>query len=226
MIRVFCCLKIIIPCSLTQDKRYFVLFRIICHVNIRITGSFACGYDALLFFRKTVFLCIKLSCLDKMIAITHYYSATNQQQCRRNNETEKKMHYLMNFFKCGLFGWGLECFWTGCHSLFYETPKKLTCTTSIWMFPIYGLAVFIEPIYHLIKKKSTLFRGFIYTLCIFLVEYSTGTFLKKKNRCPWNYSDKKVNIKGIIRLDFAPLWFIVGLLFERLVRGPAKKRVR
>ncbi len=128
------------------------------------------------------------------------------------------MHYLTNFFKCGLCGWGLECFWTGCHSLLHDKSKKLTCTTSIWMFPIYGLAVFIEPIYRLIKDKSMLFRGFIYTFFIFFVEYGTGTYLKKKERCPWDYTDAKINIKGIVRLDFAPLWFIVGLLFERLIR--------
>ena len=33
--------------------------------------------------------------------------------------------------------------------------------------------------------------------------------------CPWDYSDAKYNIDGLVRLDFAPAWFILGLVFEK-----------
>ena len=36
--------------------------------------------------------------------------------------------------------------------------------------------------------------------------------------CPWDYSQCRANIHGLIRLDFAPLWFAVGLLFEQLTK--------
>ena len=54
-------------------------------------------------------------------------------------------------------------------------------------------------------------------LCIFAVEFVTGSFLKLMHLCPWDYSQSPWNINGVIRLDYAPVWFIAGLLFEWLV---------
>ncbi len=122
-----------------------------------------------------------------------------------------------DFLKCGLVGWGLECFWTGCVSLFDKKDKQLSCSTSLWMFPIYGLASSMTPLFHKMKGKNVLLRGSLYTTCIFLAEYGTGKILKKKNCCPWDYSDCKANYHGLIRLDYAPLWFLVGLLYEKIL---------
>ena len=121
-----------------------------------------------------------------------------------------------NFFKCGLIGWCFECFFTGIHSLF-SRKHTLPCKTSLWMFIIYGLASLIKPLYYLIKHVPTYIRGIVYTTLIFFTEYVTGNFLKKRNACPWDYSKSKHNINGLIRLDYAPLWFIVGLIYERFL---------
>lgn len=107
----------------------------------------------------------------------------------------------------------MEVFWTGFNS-FLKKDMRLISTTSIWMFFIYGLACFFEPIYDLIMIFPVFIRGGIYVLCIFAAEYITGIVMKKFNICPWDYSDAKYNIHGIIRLDYAPLWFFAGLLFE------------
>lgn len=71
--------------------------------------------------------------------------------------------FAKNLFKCGLMGWGFECFWT-------------------------------------------------------------GSFLKKKGCCPWDYSDAKHNYKGIIRLDYIPVWFLVGLIYERVLTKPTSEK--
>ena len=65
----------------------------------------------------------------------------------------------------------------------------------------------------------------IITMClIFLTEYVSGTILKKRNCCPWDYSHAKLNIHGVIRLDYAPVWFLTGLLYERfLTRADRRK---
>ena len=34
----------------------------------------------------------------------------------------------------------------------------------------------------------------------------------------WDYSRAKFNIKGVIRLDYAPLWFTAGLFFEKFLK--------
>lgn len=126
--------------------------------------------------------------------------------------------FFKNFFKCGFCGWCLECMWTGMGSLFSHKNRQLLCQTSLWMFPIYGLAAFFKPVCIKIGKCSTLLRGSIYTLCIFIAEYTTGSILKHYNACPWDYSRSKYNYKGLIRLDYAPAWFAAGLLFENIIK--------
>lgn len=120
-----------------------------------------------------------------------------------------------NFILCGFAGWCLEIIWTGICSL-VKKDYKLTCNTSFWMFPIYGLGSFIGIVSTHIRRIPVLIRGLIYASAIYITEYVTGSLLKKHNVCPWDYSNAKLNYKGLIRLDFAPLWFIVGLLFEKI----------
>jgi uncharacterized membrane protein len=119
------------------------------------------------------------------------------------------------FLLCGLIGWCMEILWTGLES-FRRRELALVGRSSIWMFPIYGMASFLSPISKWIKNKNAIFRGGIYAVCIFAGEFFTGTLLKKYDLCPWDYSRSKLHFKGLIRLDYAPLWFFVGLFFEKL----------
>ena len=57
---------------------------------------------------------------------------------------------------------------------------------------------------------------------IFSAEYLTGTFLKSLGICPWDYTGRMLSVDGVIRLDFAPFWFMTGLLFEYLTGGKEK----
>ena len=122
-----------------------------------------------------------------------------------------------NFIRCGICGWGLELLWTGFLS-FRRREWKLTGHSSLWMFPIYGMAAFLKPLSNFLcsKKCSFLLRGFLYMLFIFTAEYMSGSLLKKHHCCPWDYSGTHFQINGVIRLDYAPLWFFCGLLFEYL----------
>lgn len=53
---------------------------------------------------------------------------------------------------------------------------------------------------------------------IFFAEFISGSILKKLGICPWDYSGTPFNIEGVIRLDYAPLWFGLGLFYEKLFR--------
>ena len=110
----------------------------------------------------------------------------------------------------------MEIIYTSMKSL-HENNRKLIGNTSIWMFPIYGMASVLAPICRLLKGKNMMLRGGIYTCFIFAGEYLSGTFLRKLKACPWDYSHARFNIKGLIRLDYAPLWFGAGLLFEKIL---------
>lgn len=85
------------------------------------------------------------------------------------------------------------------------------------MFPIYGAAAFLSPLFHKIRRFPVLLRGTLYMMLIFAGEFLSGSILKKHQACPWDYSKAKFNVKGVIRLDYAPVWFLTGLLFERLL---------
>lgn len=126
---------------------------------------------------------------------------------------------ITNFLLCGLSGWCMECFWTGMSSIKRKDPA-LVCRTSIWMFPIYGMASFLKPVHKIFKNRNALVRGGIYTFFIYATEFFTGNLLKKYGACPWDYSRAKLNYKGLIRFDYAPAWFIMGLFYEKLLNRP------
>lgn len=125
--------------------------------------------------------------------------------------------FVHNFIHCGILGWCMEIIFTALDS-FRKRQFTLKGNTSIWMFPIYGMASFLAPICHLLKNKAVFIRGLTYALLIFLGEYITGSILRKKNLCPWDYSKAKWNINGLIRLDYILNWFLAGLIFERLIK--------
>ena len=130
-----------------------------------------------------------------------------------------------NFLLCGLLGWSLEIFWTGLHSLF-KRDRQLMGYSSLWMFPIYGMAALIRPVYRVLRNHSAFFRSMFYSAGIFCCEYLSGSFLKKHHLCPWDYSSSPFNINGVIRLDYAPLWMAAGLIFERILTGSSGKNAQ
>lgn len=123
---------------------------------------------------------------------------------------------IQNFLLCGSLGWCLEISWTGFHSLL-KGQMTMMGKTSLLMFPIYGCAAFIEPIYEKISFLPVVFRGLLYTVGFFAVEYASGSLLKYFHMCPWDYSLSPFQYKGVIRLDYAPLWFGTSLVFEKIL---------
>lgn len=129
-----------------------------------------------------------------------------------------------NFIKCGMIGWAMELFFSSMDALTRSSDRRLIGRTSLLMFPIYGAASVMKPLAEKLSRKPVLLRGGIYTGLIYAGEYASGKFLKKRDMCPWDYSDAKYNIDGVIRLDYAPVWFTLGLVFEKcLCPGRAKR---
>lgn len=123
--------------------------------------------------------------------------------------------FLHNFLVCGVTGWCMEITFTALDSL-RRRDMKLKGNTSVWMFPIYGLGAFLAPVGRLLRSRPVWVRGLTYMILIFSAEFITGTLLRKKSLCPWDYGRSSWNVKRLIRLDYAPFWFGAGLLFERL----------
>lgn len=117
----------------------------------------------------------------------------------------------------GLIGWLVEVVFTGIGSL-VSGSWYLTGYTYLWMFPIYAMAIFLEPLHDRIRYVVWPVRGFIYVGVIFFIEYMAGFILDMSiGFCPWDYTGlTSYTLDGYIRLDFLPFWFLAGLLFERL----------
>ncbi|MDE7271243.1 MAG: putative ABC transporter permease [Acetatifactor sp.] len=124
--------------------------------------------------------------------------------------------FFHNFMKCGLTGWCMEVMFTALNSL-RRRDMTLKGITSIWMFPIYGCAAFLRPLFKLMRNRPLLLRGITYMTLIFSVEFLSGSFLRRRKLCPWDYARSRYNIGRVIRLDYAPFWFSAGLLFEHML---------
>ena len=124
---------------------------------------------------------------------------------------------VKKFLIFGVLGWCAEILWTGFCSLL-SGDSALTAKTYLWMFPIYGLGALAEPLFLAFRKYCPLWQrcGF-YVLCIFTVEFLTGALLQlMTGACPWDYGDRMFSVMGFIRLDYAPLWAILGFFFEEV----------
>lgn len=121
-----------------------------------------------------------------------------------------------NFLICGITGWCMEIIFTSLGSLL-TGDFTLTGHSSLWMFPIYGIAAFIFPLYQKIAYFPIWLRASLYAVLIFFVEFITGMLLKTFHLCPWNYEHAAWNLAGVIRLDYFFFWCIAGLVFEKLL---------
>lgn len=124
------------------------------------------------------------------------------------------------FFLYGLTGWCAEVLFTGIHDYIRHRDPRLPARSSLWMFPIYGLArPLFEPLHRQLvrHRASTPTRAAAYGLGFLTVEYVTGRALRAAiGEAPWDYSQAAANVDGLIRLDYFPLWAAAGLALERL----------
>ncbi|NLI58150.1 MAG: hypothetical protein GX387_06480 [Clostridium sp.] len=122
---------------------------------------------------------------------------------------------LKRFIIYGVIGWSIEIVWTGLHSLIFG-DIVMQAYTNLWMFFIYGCAIFLEPLHDIMKKWRWVFRGVLWVIIIWGIEYTSGTILLNLlGHYPWYYSGKFA-IDNLVRIDYGPAWFVAGLIFERV----------
>ncbi|AKF83964.1 Putative ABC-transporter type IV [Myxococcus fulvus] len=127
---------------------------------------------------------------------------------------------LSRFLLYGCTGWVLEVLFTGANAAL-RRDRSATAQTYLWMHPIYGgTALALEEVSARLKPLPRPVRALAYTALIFGAEYATGWLLKKVlGRCPWDYTPHRWSVHGLIRLDYAPAWYLTALLFEPVRDG-------
>jgi hypothetical protein len=122
---------------------------------------------------------------------------------------------VKRFLIYGIIGWSTEIIWTGVGSLI-SGDMRLVGYSNMWMFFIYGSAVFLEYIHDIIGRWNWFVRGVIWVTIIWGMEYTSGLLLYSiLGVHPWIYTDPFA-VDGLITLAYAPAWFIAGLVFERI----------
>lgn len=125
---------------------------------------------------------------------------------------------LIRFVLYGIGGWCGEILFTALTESLPRRDWRLTGTTYLWMFPIYGAIVFLyEPVHDLIRDYSWLFRALIWSLGFTVVEWISGWLLARlTGRCPWDYvaAGKRFAINPYVRWDYFIVWAVIGLALE------------
>lgn len=90
--------------------------------------------------------------------------------------------------------------------------------TSPWMLPVYALvAPLFEPVHDRLRGRSLPARASLYALGFSVAEYASGRALRRiRGSAPWDYSHARLNLHGLVRVDYLPVWGAAGLAFEHL----------
>ena len=124
---------------------------------------------------------------------------------------------MIGFLLLGATGITMEVFYTAIVARAWRSGRGYSYA---WMFPVYGAAypaiMIAQP---LIADFPLLIRGVVYALMFILGEWMSGWALRVLlGEAPWEagYREHRTIGQGLVRPDLAPMWFLVGILFERL----------
>ncbi len=151
------------------------------------------------------------------------------------------MALVVRFVCYGLLGWAIEIVWTALGAAIFGQSApgtlgveaagasaggrrrwSLAGHTTLWMFPLYGSMVFLfEPLHDALRPWAWPMRALVYAGAFLAVEYAAGWLLRRvTGTCPWDYATRRSQprwqVHGLIRLDYAPAWALLGLALERV----------
>ncbi len=132
---------------------------------------------------------------------------------------------LAYFVLFAVFGVAFEVSWVSLLDFIKTGNPRLKGRSSLWMFPVYGCLLFVVLfVTSVFPNCPWWFRGVVYVVLIFILEYLSGAFVKGLTGvAPWDYgkktsdgvgSPKRYSIDGLICLEYLPLWYFGGLLAE------------
>lgn len=123
----------------------------------------------------------------------------------------------------GLLGLGLECAFTAALDAKDADNPYLLGHSSLWYVPLYAVLplLVMQGLGHWLFTQPWPVRGLVYTALAFAFEFlGMGALRLMLGSSPSeaSYFQSKWNVKGLIRLDFAPAWCVAGFLFEFVFR--------
>jgi len=94
---------------------------------------------------------------------------------------------------------------------------RLKGETYLWMLPVYAV---VPSIYIFVQSTfpdiNWVVKGLVYMLAFYLLEFIAGLLIKALvGVSPWNYKTYRFHYKEVICLEYAPVWFIYGIVGEK-----------
>lgn len=129
---------------------------------------------------------------------------------------DRKLKWYERGLLYGCLGITAEVVFTSfAHPSWSLSGYSYTWMLLVWPFGFF----FIDYAHRYINRYNIIARALIYMIICFLVEYTSGILFKiTLGGIPWDYSnDTYWNIDGAIRLDYAFIWALAGLVGERIV---------
>jgi uncharacterized membrane protein len=128
---------------------------------------------------------------------------------------------LRRFLAYGFVGWAVEVAFTGLSGSRWFRDRRLRGHSYLWMLPIYGAGgLLLERLHDGLASRGTArwARALAYTAGIYGVEFGSASMLNRLiGDVPWRYLSG-LNLRGYVRLDYAPFWYACGWWFEPLER--------
>ena len=139
-----------------------------------------------------------------------------------------KLNIFYRFLVYGFMGICMEMVFTGLVDLAFLFDFRLSGKSYLWMIPIWGFGLLCiealsgwEPWIKIHWAK----RAIIYCVGFFVIEASSGALIRLiTGEVPWDYSGATLGIDGLIRLDYAPFWAVLGIILEKVC--PIVKRIK
>ena len=150
-------------------------------------------------------------------------SATTNNHVSPPNHTPtpRTLSTLERLYIYAIHGFVTEVLFTAAWQVAVGIDWKLPGNTSVWSLPIYGVSTLVvERLYVALQRRGCplLGRAVVYTLWTYAWELSTGFVLRQFDACPWDYSAfSGALFSGLITLEYALLWFIGGIVAERVI---------
>ena len=125
------------------------------------------------------------------------------------------------FLAYGFLGWALEVAFTGITGSRRFRDPRLRGHSYLWMLPIYGGGgLMLGRIHDRLAARGVprAVRSLVYTLGIYAIEFGSASLLNRLiGEVPWRYL-KGLHVRGYVRLDYAPFWYLCGWCFEEVDR--------
>lgn len=139
---------------------------------------------------------------------------------RHGNSLSHPVSALVRLYVYALHGCLCEVAFTAVFDWFITSDSRLPGHSSLWALPMYATAIYLMEGLRarlLAQHRSLPVRLTVYTLFIYVWEFSWGVGLRLLGACPWDYSSYRYNLGGLVTLEYALPWAAAAFIAEQHV---------